>query len=142
MVDERRVPVIIAVRPTVFFVKDGNGLKQMVDMEVESPTTVQGVALRTVFGANKVDIPLGDIPRGKTTYNVPIPDIRDAVHVRFSLMKGVDILASKELVWKPGKHWKPAWAAAYSMISRCGLLPRCPQCKRLAVMSWCAFSNP
>jgi len=105
MVDETRVPVIVAVRPTVFFVKDGNGLRQMVDIEVESPSTIQGVALRTVFGANKVDIPLGNIPRGKTTHNVPIPDIRDVVHVRFSLMKGVDILASKELVWKPGKHW-------------------------------------
>jgi alpha-mannosidase len=103
MVDK---PFISAVNPTVFFVREDDRFKQVVNIEISSPIDVKGILLRVACGTDKFDVDIGGLEKGTSTRQVTIPDIRDAIPVRFSLLKGSETLNTKEFVWKPGKHWR------------------------------------
>lgn len=96
---------ISSIRPTVFFVRENDTLKQMVDICTSNAERVDNLSLKLTYGGGEFDVSLGDFEPGERSTRVPIPDIRESVPVKFSLYSGGELQDETEMQWKPGKHW-------------------------------------
>ena len=77
----------------------------MVDIGISNPGASTKALLKVAFSEWEFDIPLPMVAPGETTHRVAIPDIREAIPVRFRLYADDTLADEREITWKPGKHW-------------------------------------
>ena len=94
-----------AVRPTVFFVRSAEGLRQGVDLVVrnEGGAMEGGVVVR--FGSQEFREGLGTVEPGEGVYRVYVPDIRESMRVAFGLIAGGREQDRCALEWVPQRRW-------------------------------------
>ena len=94
------------IEPTIFFVQNGDALRQRVRLTVENAgdAVAASLMIRTA-GVDESSI-LNSVRPGESVHDVYIPDLRSPTQVTFSLQT-VDILQDERtLDWKPQKHWE------------------------------------
>ncbi len=92
---------ITSAKGTIYFIRDGEGLKQGYDLEFDNPGSAVDVTLTVKWGSNKQQLEVGRVGRGCSTARVYIPDIRENVGITFSVDGG----GSLSINHKPQRHW-------------------------------------
>ncbi len=96
---------ITAIQPTIYFVEGTDGLKQAVDISIDSPNAKSGCGLVFCCGTTKEKIGLDNIEAGQTTSRVYVRDIREKQQVSFQLVCDGEVASEKKVEWQPQRHW-------------------------------------
>lgn len=99
-------PSIQKVEPTVFFVRDGNTLRQQVRLTFESAASVPDATLSV--RARDVDewLALPPLGAGLTGVDVHLPDLRTPQPVTLRLLAAGAIQDEQTVDWQPVRHWE------------------------------------
>jgi len=94
-----------SLEPTVFFVRDGDALRQLVRIGVDNDGTEREACLEVRAGGVREVLPLGAIAPGEGVYEVYLPDVRETTGVWLGLQVDGVLQDERETVWQPQKHW-------------------------------------
>lgn len=95
---------IASIEPTVFFAREGNGLRQLVRVSVENGGEARECFVRVQTGGVDESLSLGVVATGKTECEVFVPDIRRPVEVSFALLSDGAVQDEKSIQWMPQRH--------------------------------------
>ena len=108
---------IQSIEPTPLFPKaaPNQPLRQRALLVLDNTGTPLALTARVTVGAVTSTEVLGEVPSGKSTNAIPIPDIATPAKLTIELLpKDRDhVLASHELTWQPQKKWK-IYCVSYS----------------------------
>ena len=79
---------ILVIDPTVFFIRDGNALRQLVRLVVGNGGNAMEVSVVFDSDGMKESLSLGEVAPGETEHEIYLPDIRDSTEVTLSLWAG------------------------------------------------------
>ena len=94
-----------SIEPTVFFVRDGDALRQLVRIGVDNAGTQREACLEVRAGGVREVLPLGAIAPGEGVYEVYLPDVQETTGVWLGLQVDGALQDERETVWQPQKHW-------------------------------------
>lgn len=104
---QRMQPMTItSIEPTVFFTRQGNGLRQLVRVNLENTGEARESSLRVHTDGVDESLSLGLVAPGKTECEVFVPDIRRSVEVSFALLSDGAVQDEKSIRWTPQRHWE------------------------------------
>jgi len=92
------------VRPTVFFVRDGQGLKQLLTVSVDNGGAPTSGELAVRVNGCDLSFPLNPIAQGKSSFPVAVPEIKKPVRAVFTL-RASGLTVRKKLALKPQRKW-------------------------------------
>jgi hypothetical protein len=92
------------VTPSVFFVRGGDGLKQLLTVNVENPGAATAGDVTVTLDGRDLSFPLGPIPAGKSSFSIAAPEILKPVKASFALKAGGPAVL-KEISLKPQRKW-------------------------------------
>ncbi len=104
---------IKAIKPTVFFIKEKQGLLQLVDISVKNPGESLKASVEVKINSQRRHTDIGVAKRGEGRYRVCVPDVREITDVEFTLSASGRMQDRKRITWKPQKHWQ-VYLAHYS----------------------------
>ncbi len=93
------------IQPTIFFKSKQGQLKNLVKVSVNNPGAKASVSLAIKAGGLTRRVKIGDVPKGKSTHDVFLPEIRKKAAVRAELLVGGNCVAAKQFDWAPPKKW-------------------------------------
>ena len=94
-----------SIEPTVFFVRVGDELRQIVKLKILNMGGAAEADLRVEFNSKTYHVWIGKVKPGLAEYEVEIPDIRRPTEVKFVLFSG-GLQDERRLRWKPTRHWR------------------------------------
>ena len=97
---------IVSVEPTVFFVRDGDILRQLVQVTLDNKGGDREARLEVRADGLEEALPLGVVASGTAAYEAYLPDIREPKEVWLGLWAGDTLRDERTLDWEPQKHWK------------------------------------
>src|SRR5512136_2368414 len=71
----RQAVLSFEVRPTVFFIRDGGSLKQLLTLSVDNSGPASAGTLAVSVEGRDLTFPLNSIPAGKNSFPVAVPEI-------------------------------------------------------------------
>ena len=77
-----------SIEPTVFFVRVGDELRQIVKLKILNRGGAAEAELRVEFNSKTYHVGIGEVKPGLAEYEVEIPDIRRPAEVKFALFSG------------------------------------------------------
>ncbi len=92
---------ILEARPTSLFVRHDDGLRQLYELTVTNPGAETGLPAACSTGGGIAQAGMFRIAPGKSTLQMPVPDVRAADRFVFRLGS-----ASLEVPHRPRRHWK------------------------------------
>ncbi len=104
---------IKAIKPTVFFIKEREGLLQAVDISIENVEEPLEASVEVKIGSQGKCTDIGIVKQGEGKYRIYVPDIREITDVEFTLSASGRVQNRKRITWKPQKHWQ-VYLAHYS----------------------------
>jgi hypothetical protein len=97
---------ILTIEPTVFFVRDGEALRQQVRVTVDNPGEAVAASL-TVRSENiDVSLTLDRMGSGETVHEVYLPDLRSPAELTFAVHAADYMQGQRTVEWIPQKHWE------------------------------------
>lgn len=96
---------IINVEPSVLFCRDGNQLKQIVNVVINSDHSVEA-KLYANLGSSKTIVNMDKINQGENTYQIQLPDMRESILAEFMLEADGKTQDRFKMEWIPRKHWE------------------------------------
>ncbi|MGQ9515305.1 MAG: glycoside hydrolase family 38 C-terminal domain-containing protein [Thermoproteota archaeon] len=93
------------VEPTVFFVREEEELKNVVELTIENSGEEREASLNVRAESKTYEVIIGKISKGEGKYSVNIPDIRQAMKIRFGIYVGGQLQDEVSVIWKPQRHW-------------------------------------
>ena len=111
-------PVAIElVEPTPLFPKAGQDqpLRQLARLHLNNAGGAKALTARIILGPITHTEDLGEVPNGKSTNTIHVPDIAASTQLTVELLPkaGDAILARHEIAWQPQKKWK-IYCVSYS----------------------------
>ncbi|NLE43950.1 MAG: hypothetical protein GX620_04460 [Chloroflexi bacterium] len=97
---------LVSAEPTVFFVRDQNGLRQRVRVTVENTGDSCEAALMTRLGGDDEAFPLGHMASGRTAHDVYVRDVRTRGTAQFRIDIPGSVESVLEMPWNPVRHWE------------------------------------
>ena len=97
-------PLAFDVVPTVFFVKDGGGLKQLLTVTIDNNGAPAAGELSVRLDGRDLLFPLNPVAQGKSSFPVAVPEILKPVTAAFTLKAGGQAV-KKDVVLKPQRKW-------------------------------------
>ena len=103
---------MVSVAPTVFFAREGDGLRQLVRVDVENAGAAREARLvvRARDAGHALDIDeargMGTVAPGTAAYEVLLPDVRHPVDIELGLWVGDVLQDTRTVAWRPEKHWE------------------------------------
>lgn len=104
---------IKAIKPTVFFIKEREGLLQATDISIENTGRSLKASVEVKIGSQRRCTDVGMIKQGEGKYRAYIPDVQEITDVEFILLANKKVQDRKRITWKPQKHWQ-VYLAHYS----------------------------
>ncbi len=95
---------IASIEPTVFFVREGSGLRQRVRLRIEDCGTRE-LALSLRGAGVEERIPLARAPEAGE-FDAFLPDLREPACLALGLWAGGALQDEKTVDWQPQKHWE------------------------------------
>jgi hypothetical protein len=92
------------VKPTVFFVRDDTGLKQLLTVNVENGGAATAGELSVRIAGRDLAFPLNPLPSGKSSFPVAIPEVVKPRPAAFTLKAG-GLTVRKEVRLAPQRKW-------------------------------------
>jgi hypothetical protein len=97
---------ITSIKPTVFFIRDEDGLKQRVDVSVEAEGILANVEMITRCMQWELHHPVGNVSVPREVYEIYLPDIRQEIVVEFFLLIDNKLSDQQAVTWQPERHWE------------------------------------
>ena len=97
---------IKTIKPTVFFIKEKEGLLQAVDISIKNPGKSLKASLEVKIGSQGRCTDIGIVKRGEEKYRVYVPDVRESASAEFTLLANGKVQDRKKITWTPQKHWQ------------------------------------
>lgn len=97
---------LVSVKPTVFFIKEGNALLQVVEVNIENTSEPVEASLDVRLDGKQQITALGKVKKGKATFQVHIPDIAEPKPVEFVLKAKGKVQNRSKSTWQPKRHWQ------------------------------------
>ena len=97
---------IVSVEPSVFFVREGETLRQVVRLALENEGDEREFYLGVRAEGLEELRPLGSVGAGRVVSEVSFPDIRCPTEVHLSLWTAGVLQDEARIPWKPEKHWE------------------------------------
>jgi len=94
-----------SLNPTVFFVEDKDGLKQLVELDILNEGEKTKATLEVKTDSETYVAKIREVITGMGRYKVFIPDIQQIMHVKFSLYSNGELQDEYSMLWKPQRHW-------------------------------------
>lgn len=91
--------------PTVFFIRENNELKQVIELTIENRGEAVNASLRVKTESTTYEINIGRISPGEDKYRIHISDIRQPAQVLFTLYANGEIQDELSTSWRPQRHW-------------------------------------
>jgi len=95
-----------SVEPTVLFSRGKHGLLQAVKIVIESDSEAAEADVDVKLGSVEISCPINNVERGKGTYQIHVPDVREAVPAEFVLKANGEVQDRLSMNWTPRKHWQ------------------------------------
>jgi len=102
-----------AIKPTVFFIKEKEGLLQAADISIENTGRPLKASVEIKISSQGRCTDIGMVKQGEGKYRVYVPDVQEITDVEFILSAGGRVQDRKRIAWKPQKHWQ-VYLAHYS----------------------------
>ena len=103
---ERSALRLASIRPTVLFVRQAGKLLQMVEVTIENRAAATEASLDVTINGIESSTTLGKVNRGKATFKVHVPDVREPAAADFVLKVAGRVQDRRTLNWQPRRHWK------------------------------------
>lgn len=97
---------LASIKPTVFFIKDKDALLQVVEINIENKSEPVEASLDVRLDGKQTITTLGKVKKGKTTFQVHIPDIAEPKPVEFVLKTNGKVRDRRKSTWQPKRHWQ------------------------------------
>ena len=97
---------ILNIEPTVFFIRDGTGLRQQVRITVSNAADAGSATLVVRSAGVDECLTLEHVGVGETEQEVYLPDLRSPVELTFALWAAEQIQDQRVMEWTPQKHWE------------------------------------
>jgi alpha-mannosidase len=97
---------IRTVEPTVFFVRDGDALRQLARVRIGNDRPGMEASLRVRAEGVDEAVSLGLAPPGEVACEAYLPDIREPTELRIELWTGETLADETTVAWTPQKHWE------------------------------------
>jgi hypothetical protein len=97
---------LLAVEPTMFFVRTGEGLCQVAEATIENRGTPVDGRLEIRLPAAKATAELGRLAQGRSTVQFRLPEVREPVAVEFVLLASGVAQDRRTVSWQPQRHWE------------------------------------
>jgi len=92
------------VKPTVFFLRDGSGLRQRLAVTVENGGAATSGELAVRLEGRDLAFPLGAIPKGRSSFAVDVPEIVKPARAAFTLKAG-GLAVRRDVALQPERKW-------------------------------------
>ncbi|MFB0503960.1 MAG: hypothetical protein ACETWE_09020 [Candidatus Bathyarchaeia archaeon] len=96
---------LMSCEPTVFFVWERDGLKQLVELSILNKGEETDALLEIGTDSETYLADIGRIGAGPQKCEVLVPDIRQRLEVRLRLYTGKELQDEASVEWKPERHW-------------------------------------
>jgi hypothetical protein len=98
---------LVSVQPTVLFVERNGQLQQLVEVVVENDGEPVDAAVEITLGSQRIESQLGPVTKGRNTFEVYVPDVREQVPVTCVLKAAGKVLDPPVVTsWRPRRHWR------------------------------------
>jgi len=97
---------IDSVKPTALFSKGKHEILQLVNIVIENASETVDAEVDVKLGSVELNLPVANVGKGKETYQIAVPDIREAVPAEFALKVNGEAQDQKSMNWTPRKHWQ------------------------------------
>jgi hypothetical protein len=97
--------VIQKVTPTVFFIGEEGNLKQGIDILIENKKDSTKANIEIKFDLKKENIDIEKIEKGKKSYRIYIPEIKEKIDTEFILSAHGKLQDKKTIKLEPKRHW-------------------------------------
>ncbi len=96
---------LVSVEPTIFFALKQGVLKNRVKVTVNNTGSKAAASLGIKGGGVSARARMSNIPKGKSTLDVFLPEIRKKMAVRAELLVDGACVSAKQFEWAPPKKW-------------------------------------
>jgi len=93
------------VDPTLFFVREKDEFKQLVELTILNEGKETQASLEVKTDSKVYVTSVGRVDTGTAIYKVPIPDIQQPTNVMFRLHAVGELQDETSITWKPQRHW-------------------------------------
>ena len=116
----------IRIRPTPFFIRDGNTVRRAVDVELSLTAPPDKLTLRVEAGGETIEVPVTRLPViGSVSQEVGIPDSTKPLSVKVTALAGRQAKSATVLV-PPQRKWRVYVApSAHTDIGYTDIQPKC-----------------
>ena len=97
---------IVSVEPTLFFVRDGDALRQLVRLSLDNSGGEKNAWLILQAEGLEERVSLGTNANGRTEHEIFVRDIRQPTQVLMALWAEGFVQDERALDWEPQKHWE------------------------------------
>jgi len=97
---------IVSIEPTVFFVREGDILRQLVQVTLDNKGADREARLGVRASGLEEALPLGVVASGTSTRDVYLPDIQEPREVWLGLWADDVLQDERTMDWQPQKHWE------------------------------------
>ncbi len=97
---------LLSIEPTVFYLRDGDMLRQRVDVVLVNEGEEVDASIRVRTGSIEASWPLGRVGHGERCCPAFIPDARSPTEMTFELWSGHVLQEQRTVSWQPGRHWE------------------------------------
>lgn len=97
---------IKSVEPTVFYRADGDTLRQVVRVTLQTDSAAELAQVLVQAPGVRSLITLRSVSQGRSVHEVNIPDIREPGTVTFSVLQNSALQDELQLDWVPMRHWE------------------------------------
>ena len=92
------------VKATVFFVREGTGLKQLLTVDVENGGAATAGELSVRVAGRDLAFPLNPLPAGKSSFPVAVPEVMKQAPATFTV-KAAGRTVKKKVTLRPQRKW-------------------------------------
>ena len=82
------MPVTFSINETLFFVREKDGLKQVVEAVIDNPSGPARGKMRVEMRSGDFEVDLKNIKQGRNTHQIGIPEVSRPARVKFNLLIG------------------------------------------------------
>ena len=98
------MPATFAINETIFFVRDKDGLKQVVEATIDNPSAAARGKMRVEMPGGTFEVDLKTITQGRNTRQIRIPEVSRPTPIRFTLSIGKKRTSHAATI-NPQRHW-------------------------------------
>lgn len=98
-------PQIAEIQPTVFYVKEGDRIRQVADVVIDHSGPASAMRIHATIGNQIITADSAEVPTGRTAVSIRLPDGIEGKKVVVTLESGTESIR-REMTWPKQRRWE------------------------------------